>query len=76
MMCSGTGGKGNAPYAGLVGDVVGEDAADEDCETIVVVALYSICYGRKTADGQFFFAADGNARLRCQESYRMLMWFV
>lgn len=39
MICSGIGGKGNAPKACDVGEVVGEEAADDDCESIVVVVF-------------------------------------
>lgn len=40
MICSGMGGKGNALKAcdvGDVGDAVGDDAADDDGESIVVI---------------------------------------
>ena len=42
MICSGMGGKGNALKAcdvGDIGDVVGDDAADDDGESIVVIVF-------------------------------------
>lgn len=41
-MCSGIGGKGNAPKDcdGDVGDVVGEDAAEDVGESMVVYVLF------------------------------------
>jgi hypothetical protein len=42
MICSGMGGKGNALKAcdvGDVGDVVGDDAADDDGDSIVMIVF-------------------------------------